>query len=325
MRIPSLSRALLVVLAWWPGVVPAAEVFRAGFETSDTPSYEAGQQIHVAGGQPYRWNWAGDDIGVVSDEPISVFGGSQGLAALRTSTANSQYWWTRGTNAFAAITSGVVSVSFAMKTESWGGTGDSFLECWVQSAALDASDDAANKAGRTAYVALRGDGRFLVYTNNSGAITLVNGLDVSGWMEIRVDINLDDGGYDVFLDDQQLATNLSFFGSSASGGVRSIQFKEYNGGASSGGVYLDDVLVSMAGEVSHEIAGFQASGNLFVINVEASTADRLYKVEGASNLIQDSPGWIDTGVALPGNGGTLPLNVTNTALYYYYRILSESL
>lgn len=316
--------ALLATFAMgW--TLQAGEVFRAGFEESDTPSYTAAQQLHVAGGEPFRWNWGGDDIGVISDEPVSVFGGSQGMAATRSSTPNSQYWWTRGTNAFAAITSGVVSVRFAVKTEGWSNSGNSFLECWVQMAALDASDDGANKDGRSAYVALRGDGRFQAYTNNSGAITLVNGLDVAEWHEVRVEIDLSASVYNVFLNDAHVATNFTFFGASALTAVRSIQFKEYNNGSTTGGVYIDDVLVSVTDAEVVEIVGVQPVGNLAVISVGATSTSRLYKVQSLGDLMPEPQTWIDTGAALPGNGDALPLTITNSLGYSYYRIQSGPL
>lgn len=301
----------------------AGDIFSAGFETTDTPPYVVGEQIHLAGGEPYRWGWAGDDIGEVVNDPVAVFSGSQGLAVVR-SADNSQFWWTRGTNAFAPVTSGVVSVSFALKTEGWSSNGDSFLEFWVQTAALDANDDGANKAGRSAYVSLHGDGLLKAYTNNSFAITLANELDVSGWLEVRVEIDLSAGLYNVFLNAAQVATNFTFFGSSAANVIRSIQFKEYNNGLLSGSIYLDEVKISSAEEPEMAaIAGVQSSGNLAIISVGSTSAGRIYRVWGLGDLMVEPQAWTDTGVALPGNDSTLSLTVTNTSSRYFYRVQAE--
>ena len=247
MRTPSrLLCALVLLLSAAAGSAWAQQttgVFAAGFETTDTPSYLEGEQLHHAGGVPYRWNWSGADIGVITAMADAVFSGGQGLSAVRTTTADSQRWWTRGPNAFAALTGDVARVSFAVKATNWASAADSLLEFWVLTENADASDSGTNKAMRASYLVLQGDGRLRAYTNNSVAITLATGVDVAGWNEVRVDLALTSRTYHVFLNGEQVATNFSFYGTSARGEAHSLQFKEYNNGSSSGGVYLDAVYV----------------------------------------------------------------------------------
>jgi len=223
---------------------PAVAFFEAGFETTDTPSYVAGQQLHVAGGQPYRWNWAGSDIGLISSAPAAVYEGDQGMAALRSTTIGSQYWWTRGTNAFERQESGPVDFGFAVKASGWGSTGSSLLEVWAQGADTTAGDSAANKENRSSWLVLSGNGLLQAYTNNSVALTLASGISVSDWNTVKVSLNLDQNTYHVYLNDAQVATNFSFYGSGAEvSQLSSLQFKEYNAGQSTGGVYIDSVYV----------------------------------------------------------------------------------
>ena len=58
-----------------------ADIFRAGFETTDTPSYEVGQQLHQAG-DGTTWSWNGDNIGVISTNEVARYAGDQGLDAI---------------------------------------------------------------------------------------------------------------------------------------------------------------------------------------------------------------------------------------------------
>lgn len=252
------KRVPMLVLACAAVSAPAQQttvVFTAGFETTDTPSYQEGEQLHHAGGTPYRWNWSGADIGVITAQAEAVFSGGQGLSAVRSTTADSQRWWTRGTNAFAPLTSDVARVSFAVKATNWAVAADSLLEFWVLTEDADAADSGTNKAMRSAYLVLQGDGRLRAYTNNSVAITVASGVAVTDWNELRVELALTSRTYHVFLNGAQVATNFSFYGVSARGAAHSLQFKEYNNGSSSGGVYLDAV------DVAGVAAGPDADGD----------------------------------------------------------------
>ena len=252
------KRVPMLVLACAAVSAPSQQttvVFTAGFETTDTPSYQEGEQLHHAGGTPYRWNWSGADIGVITTRADAVYSGGQGMSAVRSTTADSQRWWTRGPDAFAPLTADVARVSFAVKATNWAVAADSLLEFWVLTENADAADSGTNKAMRSAYLVLQGDGRLRAYTNSSVAITLVNGVDVTAWNTLQVDLDLTGGTYHVFLNGAQVATNFTFFGASARGEAHSLQFKEYNNGSSAGGVYLDAV------EVARVAAGPDADGD----------------------------------------------------------------
>jgi len=219
-----------------------ADLFSAGFEPGDTPSYTVGQQLHTTGGGTY-WNWSGANIGTISDDPGAVYAGSQGLDATRSTTANSQLWWTRPT-AFSPVESGEVSVSLAVRTTGWTSSQDSFLEM----AASDTTvDDVGANSTRSGWLTLKGNGSLYAWDGSGSEPALATGLDLAEWQLIRMDINLDAGTYDVFLDNTQVGTDLSFYGAGVDS-IGSLQFKEYNNGQSSGGVYLDDVAISVVPE-----------------------------------------------------------------------------
>ena len=218
-------------------------IFTCGFETTDPPSYQNGQQLHQAGSDPKRWNVSGGDIATISTNPAAVFSGAQGLSAVRTTSDGSRFNWTRGTNAFHAVTDAVVSVSFAAKSAGWTNSNNSFLEFWVQTADLTGSDSAANKAGRGAWVTLTGLGRLQAYTNNSVAQNLRTNVAVDVWNIIRLDLSVTAKTYNVFLNGEQVATNFSFYGTNALAAVSSVQFKDYNSALATGAIYMDAVTV----------------------------------------------------------------------------------
>lgn len=218
-----------------------ADLFTAGFETTDTPSYEVGQQLHNTGGGLY-WNWGGEDIAVVSSDSAAVYAGSQGLDATRSTTANSRLWWTRPT-AFSEITGGLISISLAIRTTGWTSSQDSFLEI----AASDITvDDFGVNSTRSGWLTLKGNGALYAWNGSGSEPQLVSGLNLSDWQLLRMDINLDAGSYNVFLNDTQVGTDLAYYGSVDS--IGSLQFKEYNNGQSSGGVYLDNISISVVPE-----------------------------------------------------------------------------
>ena len=231
-----------LVTALLASTLSALAFFDAGFETTDTPSYTAGEQLHHAGGVPYRWGWAGSDIGLITTDPNATYEGAQGLNATRSTTINSQYWWTSGTNAFARQESGIIELGLAVKTVGWTSTGSSLLEIWAQGADVTASDSAANRENRSAWLTLTGNGNLVAYTNNSAAITVATGITVSDWNTFRVQLDLDQNTYDVFLNNTQVANDFTFYGSGADvSSLSSLQFKEYNAGQTTGGVFMDSV------------------------------------------------------------------------------------
>ena len=221
-----------------------ADLLTAGFETTDTPSYTVGQQLHNTGGGAY-WNWSGADIGVISSVPSAVYAGSQGLDATRSTTANSQFWWTRPT-AFSEVTSGTVSIRLSIHTTGWSVGQDSFLEI----AASDTTvDDLGANGTRSGWMTLKGNGALYAWDGSGSEQQLVSGLDLSEWQNLRMDIDLGAGTYNVFHNNSQVGTDLAFFAASVDS-IGSLQFKEYNNGQSSGGVYLDEVNLGVVPEPS---------------------------------------------------------------------------
>ena len=218
-------------------------VFSCGFETTDPPAYQNGQQLHRAGSTPYRWNVHGSDIAVVTNDPVAVHAGGQGLSAARSSTTGSRLWWTLGTNAFAPVTSGIVKVSFSVKASNWATSANTLLDCWIQTDAMDAPAADSQKSGRSAWITLLGNGRLQAYTNNSTAQNVRTNVDVMAWNTLRLDLAVTSRTYNVFLNGEQVATNFTFYGNNTSTSVNSVQFKEYNNGLSNGAVYLDSVVV----------------------------------------------------------------------------------
>lgn len=293
-------------------------VFSAGFETTDTPSYVNGAQIHTAGGAPFRWKWSGNDIGRVTNDPTAVYSGAQGLECLRSTTPNSQYLWTSGTNAFAAITNGDVRIEFAAKSTGWTNTG--LLDFWVQTDATEPSGSDSDKSSRAAWVTLRGSGQFQAYTNNSGAFNVVTNLTSDTWYLVRLDMSVTGKTYNAFLNGNQVTTNYSFYGSSAAGRINSIQFKEYNGGLNTGGVFLDDVKVSHIVDGNElEITAFGPAGGVAGIQLNGTSPGEVYSIEATTSLPDQPQVWVGTGVTAPGNGGSIALTVTNDAAYQIYR------
>lgn len=219
-----------------------ADLFTAGFETTDTPSYTAGQQLHNTGGGTY-WNWSGADIGLVSADPAAVYTGSQGLDATRSTTANSQLWWTRPT-AFSEITDGEVSISLAVRTTGWTSSQDSFLEIAASDVLVD---DIGANGTRSGWLTLKGNGSLYAWNGSGSELQLASSLDLTTWQLLRMDINLVAGTYNVFLNNSQVGTELNFFGGAVDS-IGSLQFKEYNNGQSSGGVYLDQIAISVVPE-----------------------------------------------------------------------------
>ena len=217
----------------------AVVVLDTGFEATDTPSYTEGEQLHHAGGEPYNWNWSGDNIGTISTDPAAVYEGSQGLDATRTDFSGSQLWWTRPDNAFNNLDSGTVQIDLAVKTTGWADSQDSFLEIAASDIPVD---DFGGNGTRSAWLTLKGNQRLYALDGGSEQ-ELASGIDITDWNLIRMDINLGSATYDVYLNDTLLASGFSFYGSGV-GSVSSLQFKEYNSGAASGGVYLDNLKIS---------------------------------------------------------------------------------
>mgnify|MGYP003587680665 CR=1 FL=1 len=223
--------------------VARADLLVAGFETTDTPSYQVSEQLHHAGGEPYTWNWSGDNIGVISSDAAAVHTGAQGLDATRSTTANSQLWWTRP-GAFTAAQSGRLSWSLAVRATGWANSPDSLLEIAASDSLVD---DFGGNGSRSAWLTLRGTGNLYGWNGSGAESELASGLDLTQWLVIRMEIDLDQSTYDVFLNNSQVGSDLNFYGSGVSS-VASLQFKEYNNGQSSGGVYLDDVNLSVVPE-----------------------------------------------------------------------------
>ena len=230
----------MACLAWLCLAVAAraavVTVMDTGFESGEAPSYQAGEQLHVAGGLPYTWNWAGDNVGVISANPAAVYSGAQGLDATRTSYGGSQLWWTRPGIAFPNMDSGTVEIEFAVRTTGWLDSQDSFLE--IATSDIGINDFGANST-RFSWLTLKGNQR-LYALDGSSEVELASGLSITDWNTVRLTINLMSSAYDVYWNDTLLGDGLAFYGSGL-GSLNSLQFKEYNSGQSSGGVYLDDL------------------------------------------------------------------------------------
>lgn len=216
-------------------------VFETGFEATETPSYAVPTQIHNVGSPTQPWNWAGPDIGVVSSAPAAVKDGAQGLSSIRSSSPNSRYLWTRGANAFDPLTGYSAKVSLAVKTVGWGATASSLLEIWAQGADVTANDSPENKANRSAWITLLGNGELRAYTASS-TLTLATGISITSWNLISMEIDLSAKKYEVSLNNIVIASDVAFYGNGAKvNSLSSIQFKDYNAGASTGGYYLDNI------------------------------------------------------------------------------------
>ena len=240
------------------GPVPlalATDLFRAGFETSDTPSYSAGQQLHQTGGGAY-WNWSGDNIGVISSAALSRHSGDQGLDATRSSFVGSQIWWTRPGAPFATLSGGVAEFSAVVKTVDWAASGDSLLEIAGSSTGID---EAGANSTRSCWVTLNGLGELYAMNGESNQ-RVATGLNVADWVTIKIVVNLDARTYRVFVNENLVALDYNYFAAGVTT-ITSFQFKEYNSGRNYGGVYLDDVLVARPVNNPGEVfgAGFEAT------------------------------------------------------------------
>ena len=227
-----LSLALLSCLTAQAAVLT---VMDTGFEQ---PDYQVGQELHVAGGLPYQWNWAGDDVGTISSDPNAVHTGSQGLDATRSGYSGSQLWWTRPGVAFPSLDSGTVEIEFAVRTLGWADSQDSFLE--MATSDIGVNDFGANST-RFSWVTLKGNQRLYALDGQS-EVELASGLAINDWNTLRLSINLMAGVYDVYWNNTLLGDSLSFYGGGLAS-LNSLQFKEYNSGLSTGGVFLDDVQI----------------------------------------------------------------------------------
>jgi len=135
-----------------------------------------------------------------------------------------------------------------VKSSGWANSVNSFLEFWALGADANASDSGANKEMRTGYVALRGNGSFIGYnSSNATAVSLASGVSVGSWNRIGLELFMTSRTYNVYLNGGKVATNFAFYGGANMTQIYSLQFKEYNNGASSGGVYVDDVSVQLWG------------------------------------------------------------------------------
>lgn len=230
-----------LVLMAWAGLSGAvlAGGFATGFEVTDQPASFAGDELHRTGGEPFRWNWSGEDIGAVSAKPGAVRSGSQGVDATRRTTPHSQAWWTRP-GAFPSATVGKITASMAIRAVDWTDKQDSFIEI----AASDISaDDLGGNDTRSAWVSLKGNGRFYAW-NGSHEQEVKTDIAVYDWQVIQIEIDVSARTYRVLLNGAEVARDLAFFNPAVSA-VRSIQWKEYNNGKSVGGVYIDDIAVTV--------------------------------------------------------------------------------
>ena len=245
--------ALACMLA--PQASASTELFRAGFETTDTPPYSAGQQLHHVGDDTV-WNWSGDNIGVISTDAAARYAGAQGLDATRSSFTGSQNWWTRPGGPFATQSSGVLDFQVAVKTADWAASGDSLLEIAGSSTG---SDEAGGNSTRSFWVTLNGLGELYAMNGESNQ-RVATGIDVTTWTSIKVTVDLDAKQYRVFVNENLVALDYSFFSASATT-ITSLQFKEYNSGRNYGGVYLDEVVVSRQANSEGNVfsAGFEAT------------------------------------------------------------------
>lgn len=209
--------------------------FATGFEVTEKPAVISGDELHLTGGEPYRWNWSGDDIGTISARPAAVRSGSQGLDATRRTTGHAQAWWTRP-GAFPPASSGRVSISLSVRAVDWQDHPDSVIEIAASDTGVD--DLGANPT-RSAWVSLKGNGRLYAWSGNA-EMELAADIPVGEWQALRIEIDVPAGAYRVLLNGREVARDLAFF-NAAVHAVRSIQFKEYNSGKSVGGVYLDDI------------------------------------------------------------------------------------
>lgn len=257
MRIPGTWIRIALLLA--PGAVAAsaAVVLTTGFEQNETPSYQAGEQLHHAGGSPYTWNWSGDNIGTISTAPAAVYEGAQGLDATRSTFGGSQLWWTRP-GVVDGIHSGRLLIDFAVKTLNWADSPDSFLEIATSDIGVD--DFGANST-RASWVTLKGNQRLFALDGGT-EVELASGLTITDWNRIRIELNFQTSAYDVYLNDTLLAHQFGFYAGST---VNSLQFKEYNQGASSGGVYLDSLSIQWLPIPEPGTLGLLSIAGLFLI------------------------------------------------------------
>jgi len=228
---------MLVAASLWVAGLGLADGFDTGFEVTEVPALIAGDELHRAGGDPLRWNWAGNDVGTVSAKPDAVHQGSQGLDATRRTTGDSQAWWTRP-GIIPELTGGTVSIRAAIQAVGWEDHPDSFLEIAASDIRLD---DLGPNETRSAWISLKGNGRLYAWDGGMER-ELAAELAVDQWVVVEVIIDVTARTYRVLLNDREVGTGMAYFGSGA-GAVRSWQFKEYNRGKSSGGVYVDDVSV----------------------------------------------------------------------------------
>ena len=230
---------VLILLASGISGAALAGGFSTGFEVTDVPASFGGDELHRTGGEPYRWNWSGEDIGAVSAKPAATRTGSQGVDATRRSTGHSQAWWTRP-GAFPAATSGKVSISMVIRAVDWQDNQDSFVEIAVSD--ISADDLGANDT-RSSWVSLKGNGRLYAWNGNAEQ-ELATDIAVHEWQALRIEVDVAAGTYRVFLNGQEAGSGLAFF-NPAVRAVRSLQFKDFNNGKSTGGVYFDDVAVTV--------------------------------------------------------------------------------
>ena len=230
--------SLLVALAL--GLISGSALaggFATGFEVTEKPAAISGDELHRTGGEPYRWNWSGDDIGTISARPAAARSGSQGLDATRRSTGHAQAWWTRP-GAFPPVLAGRVAISLSVRAVDWQDHPDSVLEIAASDSAVD--DLGANET-RSAWVSLKGNGRLYAWSGTTER-ELAAEIPVNEWQALRIEMDVAAGAYRVLLNGREVARDLAFF-NTAVHAVRSLQFKEYNSGKSVGGVYIDDITV----------------------------------------------------------------------------------
>jgi hypothetical protein len=248
----------------------ATNVFVAGFETTDTPTYANGNQIHnvpLTGGASNVWNWGGGNVAVVTNAPEAVHSGSQGLYAIRSTDVNTHTLWTKGTNAFVGFSNGIVELKADIKIMGWANSQSSFLEI----AASDSTDQTSfgGNSTRSGWVTLKGNGTLQGWNGSGSEPVLLTGIALTNWHTLRMDVNLDSNRFNVFFDGLQVATNFSYYGGVGVDWVHSLQFKEGNNSLSTGGFYLDNILIQAVPEPSAAFGITAGLGFLIVLRRRA--------------------------------------------------------
>lgn len=263
-----LLAATLIVAS--PVFAATGASFSTGFESNESPAYANGKQIHnvpITGSPSNLWNWSGGDIAVVTNAASAVRTGSQGLFAVRTTDANSHFLYTKGTNAFSGFSNGIVELQMDVKITGWANSQSSFLEIAASDSTNQVSFGANNT--RSAWITLKGNGSLQGWNGSGSEPVLLSGITLTNWHTIRMDVNLDSNSFNVFFDGLQVATNFSYYGGVGVDWVHSLQFKENNNSLSTGGFYLDNILIQAVPEPSAALGIAAGLGVLIVLRRRA--------------------------------------------------------